>query len=85
MRNSEAQTRMMKVTIFPIAPSSVASHSPEGAHRMCRDNLPGQRPREKAAAFRTETGYHLARHPELSLLGLEAGRHGAVWQHSQGA
>ena len=31
-----------------------------------------------------ETGHHLARHPELSLFGLEAGRHGAVWQHPQG-
>jgi hypothetical protein len=53
MRNSVAQTRMMKVMISPTAPCSVASLWLVGAQGMAQYELSGQGPREKAAAFRT--------------------------------
>ena len=51
MRNSVAQTRMMKVTIFPIAPSSVASRWPEDAHSMCRDQSSRPKTTRKGRSF----------------------------------
>jgi hypothetical protein len=40
---------------------------------------------EGAQLSAPETGHHLAGDPQRSPPGLEAGRYGTVWQHSQGA
>jgi hypothetical protein len=76
---------MMRVTISPIVPSSVASLWLANARRMGQNGPRGQDHAERPKLSAPETGHHLAGHPELSPFGMEAGRHGAVWQYSQGA
>ena len=86
MRNSVARTWMMRVTIFSHrALQRRFALGPRAREAWAETGLQAEDHAQRPQLSAPETGHHLAGHPELSLLGLEAGRHGAVWQHSQGA